>query len=363
MTVAIRGGRRRRLPTGRVWVVALVAPLLALGGLAAFVVSRSRGDGVPDRSGSQSASAWQAEADVAFRPVTGGLLQLLRDGAEWRAGRRADADMAGLVDRLIPRFAGGAGKLAELPVLQSAPRAKALLEGSVQLYTDCLRVTAVALREQGDLRAQLDLLGQRLRILGDRVYDRARVAVDPKALESLPAGGVDLRLPSDVPNWADAGLAAGPPLAAATAVGAEFPAERERSRPEQPEEGWRRAVEAAGIPPVSDLVRAITTGETDALDGLAARLEQTAAALAAVPDPPNGRERAATVRLSLLVHAEAARAARAAALVTADPGRDRPALLAVARRLVLIGDGLWDPALPERVSGLDPGLLRPSPTG
>ncbi|MEW6476928.1 MAG: hypothetical protein AB1679_32120 [Actinomycetota bacterium] len=346
------------------WVAGLVVPLVAVGGLMVFVTARSSddrraGDGSSLPAGGQAATQWLAGVDRLFRPIAGGLVRLLREGAEWRAGTRSDADFAGLVHQLLPGFVADAEKVAAMPALESAPRAKPLLVASAQLYVECLRVTEVAVGKHGDLRRQLDLAGQRLRILGDRVYDRARVAVDPKALDPPPAGAVELHLPEDVPDWPATGLAAGPPLAATAPAEGGLPGERQPSRPEQPEAAWLQAVQAAGIPAAADIAGAIEAGRRETLDGLAARLEQAADALADVPDPHGGRERAATVRLGLLVHAEAARAGLAAALLS-DHADHRAALLALARRLLVIGDGLWDPALPSRSSAADPASSSPS---
>lgn len=361
MTVALRN-RARRTGASR-WllcVAGITLPLLSIGGLTLAVKSRGRdpkaGGGSSPEVAAPAVATWQANADVVFRPIAGGLVRLTREGAEWRAGQRSDADFAGMVGKLLPEFRTGAGKVAALPALASAPRAKDLLHTAATLYVECLRVTEAAIGQQGDLRRQLDLIGQRLRILADRIYDRARVAVDPKALDQLIGSSVDLHLPEDVPNWVDTGLAAGPPLAPPPPPGAEVPREREATRPEQPEAGWRRAVEAAPIPPSTELAAAIAAGRPDTLSALAGRLDDAASALGNVPDPQGGRERAATIRLGLLVQADAARTAHAASLVGRDTDQGRR-LLAVSRRLVLLGDGLWDPALPGRVSGLDPNLI------
>ena len=77
--------------------------------------------------------------------------------------------------------------------------------------------------------------------------------------------------------------------------------------------------------------------------------------LRAAPDPKGGRERAAVVALALLTDGEAARLGQAACMLPAGEARNR--LLTVARRMVVVGDGLLDPDLGLRRSGLPAALL------
>jgi hypothetical protein len=117
-----------------------------------------------------------------------------------------------------------------------------------------------------------------------------------------------------------------------------------------------RAVHRIDIPPAGELAAAITSGDASRLQQLSNRFVGAANAVNATPDPQGQREISTTVRLGLLVDAESARVAQAATLVTdtAQGGR----LTDVARRLALIGDGMWHPALGPRQSGFNPDLLK-----
>jgi hypothetical protein len=72
-------------------------------------------------------------------------------------------------------------------------------------------------------------------------------------------------------------------------------------------------------------------------------------------DPKDDRERAAITGLGLLTDGEAARLGQAAALLPAGDPRTR--LLAVARRTLVVGDGLLETKLGFQRSGLPQSLL------
>jgi hypothetical protein len=216
------------------------------------------------------------------------------------------------------------------------------------------------------LRAQLNVAARRLRTLGDRIYDRGRVVLDP-AFYAAPSADVELRPPTEVPDWAAEGMAAGPPLAGQPGPAAEVPPIREVTcsdevgppcRKEESEKKWEGRVKDADFPQPADLVKALDGGDAARLGELAAAYEAKVRTLRASPDPKEERERAAVVALGLLTDGEAARLGQAAALLPAGDGRTR--LLAVARRAVAVGDDLLDGDLGFRPSGLPRSLLEES---
>jgi hypothetical protein len=243
----------------------------------------------------------------------------------------------------------------ELGPLDPAPDAPADYLASTRLYVEAATVYRAALDvPEGDLRVQLDLLARRLRELGDRVFDRGRTAIGRWVPEpTSPA--MALRLPEEVPIWVAEGLSAGPPLDTPPAPPDRYPPLRQERRPSVAATTWVRNVAATDIPAAAALARAINRADREALAQIARRLVAAAERLRRLPDPVGGREENARLRLGLLVHADAARAGQAAALLGAS--QSGGALHKVALRLTLIGDGLWSPRLPARRSGLSARLL------
>ena len=112
----------------------------------------------------------------------------------------------------------------------------------------------------------------------------------------------------------------------------------------------------AGFPQAPEVVRALEAADGTRLGELAAAYETKTRTLMAGPDPKGDRERAAAVGLGLLTDGEAARLGQAAVLLPAGEVRDR--LLAVARRALVVGDGLLQAGPGFRKSGLPSSLLR-----
>jgi hypothetical protein len=118
---------------------------------------------------------------------------------------------------------------------------------------------------------------------------------------------------------------------------------------------WTRAVHKIDIPTAPDLATAINAGTGSPLQQLSNRIIAAANAPNQTADRRGQRAVSTTLRLGLLVDAESARAAQAATAIgdASQGGRSTE----VARRLALIGDGLWPPALGPRHSGFNPDLL------
>lgn len=344
--------RRRRDASSPGRVIA--RRMLPVAGVTAILVGAALVN-EPDGDDARSATSAPAptttvglpeEVDAILLGVAGELEPLLRARAGW-------------IDGTVDQETYGAEVAARLPAIIAAGRELATFEGagvdttaldlygrSMDLYAESLRVDIVATSfrpgSAAPLQGQLQLLGTRLRVLADRVYDRghARVA-------GIPAGdgSVEVRLPDDVPDWVVDGQAPGPPLAPDPPPADSDPGQRQDERPEQPEDAWVASVAAAGIPDDQALAAAMMDDDPTALAALADAFVAVEQVLRAGADPEGGRERATVVRLALLVYADAARAAQSGILAPAD---HRDGLLAVAARLAEIGDELWDPALPAR---------------
>jgi hypothetical protein len=114
-------------------------------------------------------------------------------------------------------------------------------------------------------------------------------------------------------------------------------------------------VKKAGLPQPADVLSAIDAADAARLGALAGDYESKVRTLQAGPDPKKARERAAVAGLGLLTAGEAARLGQEAALLPAGPPRDR--LQAVAKRCLVVGEGLLEPTFGFHLSGLPASLL------
>jgi hypothetical protein len=339
---------------------------VALIGLALFGVARARhrpttphastGLTVAQNHDKAAAAAWQPKVTAAFRPVVSSLSGFVGDTQHWSEGSLDDGDFRARTSAVLKSFVEGRDSVTAVPPFSVDRRANDLYRRSALLYEQSARVELVAVdTPAGDLRLQLRTLGQRLRELADRVYDRAGVIV-AGALHQTPDPNVVINLPEEVPIWTAEGLATGPPLDDSVAAGpVGLPPQRQANRPSEPRPKWRSAVAALEIPTARDVAAAIDHGTAVQLRDLARRLVAAAESLRRQPDPSGDREGGITVRLGLLVDADSARAAQASRLLPA--GVDRDHLTLVAQRLALVSDGLWATDLAARRSGFPVGIL------
>jgi hypothetical protein len=307
-------------------VVGLVVGLTvaAIAAVAAFG-SSDGSDGVPFRFSTtttlspeqQTARAWNERAISALRPLTDLVAPYVTDTRAWTEGTVATEHLRASLAEWAADVAAARSALADVGAPGGVPVASPAYDTSAALYAEVIRVSTAALDvPAGPVRDEVVRLAQRLRILGDRVFDRGRGAVALVVPESaIP--DVEVRRPEEVPSWPAEQLAVGPPLDAAAPPASETFPPREEGRPTQPRASWVAAVSAAGTPSLESLRAAVATRDAGGLAELARRAEAAAESLRAEPDPADkgGREESARVRLGFLVRADAARAAQAASLV------------------------------------------------
>jgi hypothetical protein len=271
--------------------------------------------------------AWDRAVADAFEPLVEVLPSYARAVDEWSNGDRTGADLAALLDDVEPVVADVARSAEALPAHRRDDLAQPLVADAADLYVQAVaahRAALAAARE--DLARQWDHLGRRLRILGDRTFDRAR---ERTSAPVDPGEGVELRLPAEVPDFDRLELAVGPPLEPTdTNVADAVPRLRSDDRPSQALAAWEDAVEGLDAPRVADVEAA--RGDVDALAALARRLVAAAEALRDEPVPEGDRGRADRLALGWLVLADAARAAQLADLGGAG-GDVAEQLLRVAR--------------------------------
>lgn len=316
---------------------------------------------VPD----PAATAWDQGAGAAFAPLTAALPSVDTAVDRWSAGSESDAAMQGAAAAAVTSLLDTRTRVDVLAPFPGDPRVNDLYRRSVLLDLQAANAyqAATGLTPGSALRDQVRLLGVRLRRLGDRVFDRGRALVQARLGPLDP--NLVVNLPEEVPNWVVEGLAAGPPLDPGSPAARPLPASagelRTPTRPSGSRGAWERAVESVHVPSAATVDGAVSGGSEPA-DALAHTFIAAAEALRTTPDPAGDREESARVRLGLLVDADAVYAARAAfeaQAVDSGPADAAPSvrLLDVARRLDLIGAGLWAPELGPRSSDLAPALL------
>jgi hypothetical protein len=355
--------RRRTKGRERLQVAVAIAVPVAVTALLIVVANAGDddGNGAPTTTTlpppSEEATAWLQRLDDAFRPVAdqeNGLPKLATTAQEWMAGTAPPDRLAADAIRIGPEFVKARDAVEALPELTEAPIAREWFAASARIFPELAHVYLAAAEPGAEaLKEQADLMARRLRVLGDRIYDRARHQVDPREEPSTP--DVEVRFAEEAPDWEAEGLAPGPPLDDPPPPPPAQPPQRQEKRPTQSEKKWLQQVRKAGAPTAAQLGDAIRAGEPNALRALAERFSDVSVALKKVADPPKGRDRAAIVRLRLLVYGEAARVAQAAAVVGPPPAALR--LADSARRLAVVADELEDPDLSGPKSGFPPALL------
>jgi len=354
---------------------AIAAPLVVAIALIALVAANHGGGSTPSPNpsstttvtASKAATAFQTKVDDAFKPLGDAIKVFLPKANDFEAGKVTPADFKGAVDVALPEFVKARDAVAKVERYKPHPAVNTYFFDAADFYVETARIYGVASDPAADsLRAQLNLAARRLRTLGDRIYDRGRAVLDP-TLYGASSQDVELRPPTEVPDWVAEGMGAGPPLAPAPGPAATSPPVREATcaagvpepcRKEESTGKWESRVKQAGFPRAPDVARAVEELNADTLGKLAADFDDKTRTLLAAPDPKKNRERAAVAGLGLLTDGEAARLAQVAALLP--PGDARTRLQTVARRALVVGDDLLETKLGFKKSGLPKTLLNDS---
>ena len=351
---------------------AIVAPLLVAAGLIGLLAANNDGDrgsttapsSTTTVTASDEARAFQTRVDDAFKPLGDAIKIFLPRAQEYEAGKVTPADFQANIDLALVEFLKARDAVAKIEAYKPEPAVNRYFVDAGALYVEVARIYNVSVDPGSEpLRAQLNLAARRVRTLGDRIYDRGRAVLDP-TFYAPPSADVELRPPTEVPDWTAEGMGAGPPLAETPGPPAESPPVREATcgdtvvppcRAEESKKKWESRVKKVGFAQPAEVVAALGEENAARLGELAADYENKTRTLRAAPDPKGDRERAAVVALALLTDGEAARLGQAASMLPAGEARTR--LLNVAKRAVLVGDGLLDPALGIRPSQLPKALL------
>jgi len=354
---------------------AVIVPLLVAAALIGLVASFHTGDkgssssssSTTTTTASKAALDFQTKVDEAFRPLSDAIKVFLPQAQEFDGGKVAPADFKPLIDQALPEFVKARDAVAALPPYKKKPIINRYFVDAADLYVETARIYSVAVDPASEpLRAQLNTAAKRVRTLGDRIYDRGRVVIDP-GFYAPTTKDVESRPPTEVPDWVAEGMAAGPPLAAEPGPPAATPPNREPTcgkgvtapcRAEQSKKQWESRVKEAGFPRPADVARALEAADATKLGELAATYETTTRTLMAGPDPKGDRERSAAVGVGLLTDGEAARLGQMAAMLPAGDARNR--LQAIARRALVVADDVLEQGPGFRPSGLPRSLLKDS---
>ena len=350
---------------------AVVIPLIVAAALIALVAQFGGDDDASTTASStttvtasKEAFDFQANVDLAFKPLADAIKGFLPKAQEFEGGKLAPADFKAALDAALPEFVKARDAVAALPPYEKEPVINKYFVSAADLYVETARIYNVAVDPVAEpLRAQLNAAAKRVRTLGDRIYDRGRVVIDP-SFYAPSTQDVEIRPPTEVPDWVAEGLAAGPPLAPEPGPPAASPPVREATckkgvpepcREEQSKKNWESRVKKAGFPQPTDVVQALDAGDAARLGELAATFDNKTRELMAGPDPKGDRERAAVVGLGLLTNGEAARLGQAA--LQLPEGEARTRLMAVARRTLVTADDLLQHGPGFEPSGLPRQLL------
>lgn len=304
---------------------AVASAVLALVGTAVWP-----GTAAPAAT-SNSTQVWYRHVLGDLRPLQSTLLGALNAASGWANGSESADKARRVFERDLPPLVRVHRALKNLAPLQGHASARNDYVAAIGLYIASLQADEVATEEQsGALQTQLQHEYQRLRALGDIVFDQGTAELAPQLGPALASP--DVAAASHVPDWSSEGLAPGPPLASSWHAG------RAAAGNSQPKGKWTAEVAMDGAPGQA-AVRAAVSGHSRQLDlgAMVTALGAAEAYVASVPRAAGDPLAASRLRLGLLVDAEALMAAEAALLSHGAPART---LAAIAENLGSIGGQL-----------------------
>jgi hypothetical protein len=279
---------------------------------------------------SNSAQGWYRHVVADLHPLQSTLLGALDAASAWASGSEAAAKARTEFERDLPTLERVQRALQNLTPLQGHPSAHDDYVAAIGLYVAAIRLDVAATEEPSrPLQEQLEHSYQRVRALGDIVFDQGTAELAPELGPSL--AGPDVAAASRVPDWSSDDLAPAPPLASS------WPPVRSSASGSQPEGEWATEVAMDGAP-AQTAVRAAVAGR--ARSNVAAMVVALGAAdsyVASLPGALGDPLAAHRLRLGLLVDAEGLMAEEAAHLSRGAAART---LEAIAASLVSIGGTL-----------------------
>lgn len=287
--------------------------------------------GAVTASASNSAQGWYRHVVDDLHPLQSTLLGALHAASGWANGSESAARARREFERDVPALERVHRALKGLAPLQGHTSARDDFVAAIGLYVASLRVDEAATEEaSGALQAQLQHSYQRLRGLGDIVFDQGTAELAPELGPVL--AGPDVAASSHVPDWSSSGLAPAPPLASSWHPGG-VPASGS-----QPKGEWAARIASDGAPDQAAVQAAVAGHSGRSNPGaMVVALGAANAYVASVPGTAGDPLAANRLRLGLLVDAEALMAEEAAHLSHGAPSRT---LAVIAARVDSIGGQL-----------------------
>jgi hypothetical protein len=278
-----------------------------------------------------SVQAWYRHVTGDLHPLQSTLLGALHAASAWANGSESAATARKEFERDLPALERVHRALQKLAPLPGHASAHDDYVAAIGLYVASLRVDLAATEEpSGALQGQLQHSYERVRSLGDIVYDQGTAELAPQLGSAL--AGPDVAAASHVPDWSSDGLAPAPPVASSWRPGG-APASGS-----QPKREWAAEVAMDGAP-AHAAVRAAVAGRPPQanLDQMVVALSAAVAFVGSIPANTGDPLAANRLRLGLLVDAEALMSEEAALLSRGAPAHT---LTAIAASLGSIGGPL-----------------------
>jgi hypothetical protein len=301
---------------------------MALAGLGVWPVY-----GAAAAAPQATAQAWYRGVLSDLRPLQSTLTGALTAASGWAAGSESASAARRVLTQDVPHLERVQQTLAKLSPLQGHLAARDDYVSGITLYAESLRVDEAATEvPTRALRGQLRDSSERIRQLGDNVFDQGTAELAPLLGPNL--AGADVAAAARVPDWTAVGLEPALPL---ESTWSSNPAEASGT---QSKRSWAAEVGLDGAPPQGRVHAALVGHPRQAdLAQMASALSAAEAFVTSAPAPSGDPQGSNRLRLGLLVDAEGLLTAEASGLCRGAPAH---VLAAAAAGLSSVGGTLRD---------------------
>ena len=278
------------------WVVLALAVAAAWPGPAAAATSDA------------AARAWYRQVVDDLRPLQSTLLGALNAASGWQNGSESATTAGRAFARDLPGLQRVQRALENLAPLEGHAAAHDDYVSAIGLYVASLQVDEAAAQEpSGALQTQLQHSYERIRELGDIVFDQGTAELAPELGPGV--AGPDVAAASHVPDWSAAAIAPALPLASS------WPSGGAPSTGSQTLAAWSAEVGMDGAPAQATVRNALVGRPRQSkLLPMVTALGAAEAYVEGVPGPAGDPLASNRLRLGLLVDAEALMSGEAARL-------------------------------------------------
>ena len=311
----------------------VAATITAVAGvLAGLLAACSSGSS----SNPSQAQRWYRAALGDLGALQVSLPSVIQAAGSWRNGQQPAEQVAVDIQSIIPVLNTVVTKLQKLATARAEAVAQADYVGSIELYMQALQLEDAATQIQApSLVRQLQLSFERIRQLGDHLYDLGTAQIAP--LLGREASQPDMVQAAIVPDWVSSGLAPGSPLEKGRPAWQNNAVGPFQAPANEPLSTWAASVRRIAIPSPAEVHMAVSRGDATVAGAVADSLESAAVNIGRLPSPEGNALAEARIRIGLLLDAEGAYAAEAAGLLTGSAEQAR-ILAHVAEVIVGIGE-------------------------